>query len=181
MVFWTLQTSSKWSLVHFHSRPFKSPAIWTQMQLQRKQWKRHHYKRTTPGQRRMRMKRRWLKSAVKKKRSSCNEHPQGCYLILRQCRVMTDADHLIGLAYKFLLTLFITKVACGRTFSALKFIKKLPKKQTLTRSFGRFSSWWQHVAYCGCWCGQWQSCHKGISLETLYYKYWKSCWAFKAG
>jgi len=31
--------------------------------------------------------------------------------------------NLLGLAYKFLLTLSITQVACERTFSTLKFIK----------------------------------------------------------
>ncbi|XP_030271602.1 uncharacterized protein LOC115580951 [Sparus aurata] len=34
-----------------------------------------------------------------------------------------DAYHVIGLAYKFLLTLSVTQVACERTFSTLKFVK----------------------------------------------------------
>ncbi len=36
---------------------------------------------------------------------------------------MSNAYHLLGLAYKFLLTLSITQVACECTFSTLKFIK----------------------------------------------------------
>lgn len=31
--------------------------------------------------------------------------------------------HIIGIAYKFLLTLSVTQVACERTFSTLKFVK----------------------------------------------------------
>ena len=46
-----------------------------------------------------------------------------CYQILRQFNLLTDAYHVIGLAYKFLLTLSITQVACECTFSTLKFIK----------------------------------------------------------
>ena len=37
--------------------------------------------------------------------------------------MLSDAYHLLGLAYKFLLTLSLTQVACERTFSTLKFIK----------------------------------------------------------
>jgi hypothetical protein len=36
---------------------------------------------------------------------------------------LTNAYHIIGLGYKFLLTLSITQVACERTFSTLKFVK----------------------------------------------------------
>jgi len=36
---------------------------------------------------------------------------------------LTDSYHLIGLGYKFLLTLSVTQVACERSFSTLKFIK----------------------------------------------------------
>ncbi|KAI2665801.1 Zinc finger MYM-type protein 1 [Labeo rohita] len=54
---------------------------------------------------------------------SCNECPLCCYQILRRFNLMSNAYHLLGLAYKFLLTLSITQVACERTFSLLKFIK----------------------------------------------------------
>ena len=37
--------------------------------------------------------------------------------------MLSDAYHLLGLAYKYLLTLSLTQVACERTFSTLKFIK----------------------------------------------------------
>lgn len=37
--------------------------------------------------------------------------------------MFSGAYHLLGLAYKFLLTLSLTQVACERTFSTLKFIK----------------------------------------------------------
>lgn len=37
--------------------------------------------------------------------------------------MLTDAYHVIGLGYKFLLTLSVTQVACERSFSTLKFIK----------------------------------------------------------
>ncbi|KAG1934103.1 hAT family dimerization domain-containing protein [Pimephales promelas] len=55
--------------------------------------------------------------------SSCNECPLCCYKILGRFNLMSKAYHLLGLAYKFLLTLSITQVACERTFSTLKFIK----------------------------------------------------------
>ena len=37
--------------------------------------------------------------------------------------MLSDAYHLLGLAYKYLLTLSLTQVACERSFSTLKFIK----------------------------------------------------------
>ena len=37
--------------------------------------------------------------------------------------MLTDAYHVIGLGYKFLLTLSVTQVACERSFSVLKYIK----------------------------------------------------------
>ncbi|KAL1250913.1 hypothetical protein QQF64_018709 [Cirrhinus molitorella] len=37
--------------------------------------------------------------------------------------LLTDAYRIIGLGYKFLLTLSITQVACERTFSTLKLVK----------------------------------------------------------
>ena len=37
--------------------------------------------------------------------------------------MLTDAYPVLGLAYKYLLTLSLTQVACERTFSILKFIK----------------------------------------------------------
>ncbi|RXN24547.1 hypothetical protein ROHU_022155 [Labeo rohita] len=54
---------------------------------------------------------------------SCNECPLCCYQILRRFNLTSNAYHLLGLAYKFLLTLSITQAACERTFSLLKFIK----------------------------------------------------------
>src|SRR4029434_5427206 len=46
-----------------------------------------------------------------------------CVQILSQYNLLTDAYHVIGLAYKFLLTLSITQVACERSFSTLTFVK----------------------------------------------------------
>jgi len=37
--------------------------------------------------------------------------------------MLSDAYCLLGLAYKYLLTLSLTQVACEKTFSTLKFIK----------------------------------------------------------
>ncbi|KAE8287218.1 hypothetical protein D5F01_LYC15187 [Larimichthys crocea] len=53
----------------------------------------------------------------------CKNCPLCCYQILHRLNVFSDAYHLLGLAYKFLLTLSLTQVACERTFSTLKFIK----------------------------------------------------------
>src|SRR4029434_7777290 len=44
-------------------------------------------------------------------------------VILSQYTLLTDGYHVIGLAYKFLLTLSSTQVACERSFSTLKFVK----------------------------------------------------------
>jgi len=46
-----------------------------------------------------------------------------CYYVLERYNLLTDSYHLIGLGYKFLLTLSVTQVACERSFSTLKFIK----------------------------------------------------------
>ncbi|KAI4818096.1 hypothetical protein KUCAC02_011459 [Chaenocephalus aceratus] len=54
---------------------------------------------------------------------SCKECPLCCYQILRRFNMLTDAYPVLGLAYKYLLTLSLTQVACERTFSILKFIK----------------------------------------------------------
>ncbi len=43
---------------------------------------------------------------------SCKECPLCCFQILQRFNMLTDAYHLLGLAYKFLLTLSITQVAC---------------------------------------------------------------------
>ncbi|KAJ4945965.1 hypothetical protein JOQ06_023643, partial [Pogonophryne albipinna] len=40
-----------------------------------------------------------------------------------QCCALTLPMHIIGLGYKFLLTLSVTQVACERTFSTLTFVK----------------------------------------------------------
>lgn len=49
--------------------------------------------------------------------------PLYCYEILRLFNMLSGAYHLLGLAYKFLLTLSLTQVACERTLSTLTFIK----------------------------------------------------------
>ncbi|KAJ4948401.1 hypothetical protein JOQ06_019935 [Pogonophryne albipinna] len=48
---------------------------------------------------------------------SCKECPLCCYQILRRFNKLTDAYPVLGLAYKYLLTLSLTQVACERTFS----------------------------------------------------------------
>ncbi|KAI2646611.1 GMP reductase [Labeo rohita] len=56
--------------------------------------------------------------------SKCKNCPICCYLLLSQYNLLTDAYHIIGLGYKFLLTLsIIYLVACERTFSTLKLVK----------------------------------------------------------
>lgn len=60
---------------------------------------------------------------VNKSCASCKDCPLCCYEILRRFNMLSSAYHLLGLAYKFLLTLSLTQVACERTFSTLKFIK----------------------------------------------------------
>ncbi|KAK0148974.1 hypothetical protein N1851_010581 [Merluccius polli] len=54
---------------------------------------------------------------------SCKECPTCCYQILTRYNFLTDAYHILGLGYKFLLTLPVTQVACERSFSILKYIK----------------------------------------------------------
>ena len=55
------------------------------------------------------------------------EHCRNCagcvYLLLHEYNMLTNAFSCIGLAYKFLLILSVTQVACERSFSALKIIK----------------------------------------------------------
>lgn len=60
---------------------------------------------------------------VTKSCDSCKNCPLCCYQILRRFNMLSDAYCLLGLAYKYLLTLSLTQVACERTFSTLKFIK----------------------------------------------------------
>lgn len=55
--------------------------------------------------------------------SSCKDCAICVYHILSKYNLLTDAYHVIGLAYKFLLTLSFSQVACERTFSTLKFVK----------------------------------------------------------
>ena len=55
--------------------------------------------------------------------SSCKNCVICCYKILQRYNLLTDAYRIIGLAYKFLLTLSVTQVACERSFSTLKYIK----------------------------------------------------------
>src|SRR4029434_2809125 len=54
--------------------------------------------------------------------SSCKNCAICVNLLLPQYNLLTDAYHVIGLAYKFLLTLSITQVACERSFSTLTFV-----------------------------------------------------------
>lgn len=54
---------------------------------------------------------------------SCKDCPSCCYQILLRYNLLTDAYHILGLGYKFLLTLPVTQVACERSFSILKYIK----------------------------------------------------------
>jgi hypothetical protein len=45
------------------------------------------------------------------------------FFTLKEYSLLTDAYSIIGLAYKYMLTLSTTQVACERSFSTLKFIK----------------------------------------------------------
>ena len=73
--------------------------------------------------------------------STCKNCPICCHLILSHYNLLTDAYHIIGLGYKFLLTLYVTQVACERTFSTLTFVKnRLRTSMTALRLF--------------CWCQQ---------------------------
>ncbi|KAL0149200.1 hypothetical protein M9458_055434 [Cirrhinus mrigala] len=60
---------------------------------------------------------------INKSCASCKDCPLCCYQILQRFNMLTDAYPLLGLAYKFLLTLSITQVACEQSFSTLKYIK----------------------------------------------------------
>lgn len=54
---------------------------------------------------------------------SCKECPVCCYQILKRYNLFTDAYHILGWGYRYLLTLPVTQVACERSFSVLKHIK----------------------------------------------------------
>ncbi|CAH2220844.1 zinc finger MYM-type 1-like [Pelobates cultripes] len=54
---------------------------------------------------------------------ACKNCAVCCYQILQLYNLLTDAYNVIGVAYKFLLTLSFTQVACERSFSTLNFIK----------------------------------------------------------
>lgn len=60
---------------------------------------------------------------IKNKCCSSRECPLNCYQMLRRYNLLTDAYHILGLGYKFLLTLSVTQVACEKSFSTLKYIK----------------------------------------------------------
>lgn len=60
---------------------------------------------------------------INKSCASCKNCPLCCYQILLRFNLLTDAYHHVALAYKYLLTLSVTQVACERSFSTLKFIK----------------------------------------------------------
>ena len=62
-------------------------------------------------------------SVQNKQCKSCKECPICCYKILQCYNLFTYAYHILGLGYKFLLTLPVTQIACERSLSALKCIK----------------------------------------------------------
>lgn len=64
--------------------------------------------------------------------TSCKDCAICVYHILSKYNLLTDAYHVIGLAYKFLLTLSFSQVACERTFSTLKYVKNR-LRSTLTQ------------------------------------------------
>ncbi len=66
---------------------------------------------------------------VSKRCATCKNCALYCFLLLQQLSIFTHAYHTIGLAYKFLLTLSCTQVACERSSSILK-------EQTVTGQFG---------------------------------------------
>lgn len=54
---------------------------------------------------------------------SCKNCSICCYLFLKEYNLIAETYPLIGLAYKYILTLSFTQVACERSFSTLKFVK----------------------------------------------------------
>lgn len=64
-----------------------------------------------------------LRSDMPSTCDSCKACPLCCYKVLLKLNIFSDAYRSIGLAYKFLLTLPVSQVACERSFSALKRIK----------------------------------------------------------
>lgn len=60
---------------------------------------------------------------VSKKCAACQNCVLCCYFHLQQLNLFTHAYNNIWLAYKFLLTLSGTQVACGQSFRSPKFIK----------------------------------------------------------
>ena len=64
---------------------------------------------------------------LQNKCSSCRNCPICCYHILSHYNLLSHTYHTIGLAYKFLLTLSVTQVACERTFSTLKICEQTQK------------------------------------------------------
>lgn len=54
---------------------------------------------------------------------SCNNCCICCFRLLSRYNLLTGCYSTLGLAYKFLLTLSFTQVACERSFSVLKHIK----------------------------------------------------------
>jgi len=78
----------------------------------------------------------WDVELVSKICSSCKNGVIRVHLILSQYSLLTEAYHLIRLAYKllFITQMSITQLACERSFSTVKFIKKKNNrlKSTLT-------------------------------------------------
>lgn len=54
-----------------------------------------------------------------------------CNQILKRYNLFTDAYHILGWGYRYLLTLPVTQVACERSFTVLKHIKsRIRSKQS---------------------------------------------------
>lgn len=60
---------------------------------------------------------------VSKRCTACRNCAVCCYFLLQKLKCFSNAYHKIQLAYKVLLILSCTQVACERSFSTLKFIK----------------------------------------------------------
>ena len=56
-------------------------------------------------------------------RKHCKNCTSCVFLLLSEYNMLTNAFVNIGLAYRYLLTLSVTQVACERSFSALKVVK----------------------------------------------------------
>ena len=64
-----------------------------------------------------------------KKDDYCKNCPICVFLLLTEYNMLTNAFQYVGNAYRFLLTLSVTQVACERSFSALKIVKTRVRSQ----------------------------------------------------